>query len=174
MIYQQWLWWWLGAITHQVITRANVNKVLWCHIASLGHNFNCIERHMSWNIFDHYEQALTDKQTDRHRQTNQRQWSHNLRRLQMKLMAHAIHPEEYVRALLYLLCLINCPIDLRPSPLLDWKWGNNSECASEASRGNIGKYIIWNHKWNTYNKTGHINSYSECNSPIVALLLSLL
>ena len=53
-----WLWWWFGAITHQVITRANVDQVLWCQITSLGHNFNRIERHIPWNIFDHYKQVL--------------------------------------------------------------------------------------------------------------------
>ena len=38
MISQHWFRWWLGAIRHQAITWANVDPVLYHHMASFGHS----------------------------------------------------------------------------------------------------------------------------------------
>ena len=38
MACQHWFRWWLGVNGQQAITWTNVDQVLWCHMASLGHN----------------------------------------------------------------------------------------------------------------------------------------
>ena len=37
MISQYWFDWWLGVIRQQVLTWTNVDQVLRCYVASLGH-----------------------------------------------------------------------------------------------------------------------------------------